>query len=160
MSVQTIRDAICTTMRTVSGVGVVHNYQRYAHGMDTLKAMYMATGSKQLLGWHVTRLAASEYGRIQPRSVERIDWRIQGVMALDDAAQSELAFDDLVEALRDAFRNDDTLGGTVATCTQPDGNEAGLQVDDAGPVMFANVLCHGVRLSLHTIRYLTMQVTP
>lgn len=108
----------------------------------------------------MTRISSAEYDKVQARSIEQLQWRIQGVMALDDAAASELAMDGLIEALRDAFRDNDTLGDTVATCILPDDSEAGLQQDDGGPVMFAGVLCHGVRLHLNTLRYLTQKVTP
>lgn len=70
-------------------------------------------------------------------------------MSLDDETQSELAFDNLIEAARDAFREDETIGGAVETTTV-DG-QAGLQLDDSGPSMFAGVLCHHARLSLATI---------
>jgi hypothetical protein len=82
-------------------------------------------------------------------------------MSLDDAAASELVFDDLIESIRDAFAADETLGGTVAQCAVPDdgsGNgESGIQLDDTGPAMFAGVLCHVCRLGLNTIRYLERQ---
>jgi hypothetical protein len=69
---------------------------------------------------------------------------------------SELTFDDLIESVRDAFAQDETLGGTVDQCSEP-GNEDGescIQLDDAGPVMFGGVLCHACRLGLTTVRYL------
>lgn len=151
-----IRSAIVATMQGVAGIGVVHAHEPYAKAMDKLKSLYVPDGETVLHGWFVRREAAIETGRIIPRSVEYLKWRIQGVYALDDAAASELAFDDLLEDLRDAFRANDTLGGTVAQCAMPDGSEAGLQVLDAGPVMFAGVLCHAARCQLTTQRYLSM----
>jgi len=148
-----IRAAIVATMRTVPGIGVVQDRERYAKDMPSLKAMYQASG-KGLLGWFVRRQQIVETDRIQPRSVEYLRWRIQGVMAFDDASASELVFDDLIEQLRAAFRANDTLSGTVAQCALAGGKEAGLQLDDAGPVSFAGVVCHGARLSLVTQRFL------
>ena len=46
----------------------------------------------------------------------------------DDAAETEIAFDRLIEAARSAFRHDETLGGVVETIMS-DG-QAGLQLDD------------------------------
>lgn len=155
-----IRDAIVATMRTVADIGVVQPYERYAHAMQQLKAVYLSEDHGQLRGWFVRREQVIETGRILPRSIERVRWRIQGVMALDDAHASELVFDGLIDALRDAFRADDTLGGTVNQCAMPDGSEAGLQLVSSGPVMFADVLCHGARCSLLTERYLTMEISP
>lgn len=149
----TIRTAIVTVMRFVPEIGVVQDRERYAKDMTTLKAMYQAPGLG-LRGWFVRRQQVVETDRIQPRSVEYIRWRIQGVMAFDDANASELVFDNLIEQLRDTFRANDTLGGTVAQCALADGKDAGLQLDDAGPVSFAGVVCHGARLSLTTQRFL------
>mgnify|MGYP007097585823 FL=1 len=88
-----------------------------------------------------------------------IRWRLFGVMALDDSAASELAFDDLVEGVRDAFAANETLGGTVDQCTDPQGDgESCVQVDDISPGKFADVLCHLARLSLLTVRYLDRSI--
>ncbi|MEW5833653.1 MAG: hypothetical protein AB1832_01195 [Pseudomonadota bacterium] len=148
-----IRDAIVATIKSVANIGVVQPYERYAKGMDQLKDFYQAPGLG-LRGWFVRRVAVAERERILPRSNEYTRWRIQGVMAFDDANASELVFDGLIEALRDAFRANDTLNGTVTQCALPDGSEAGLQLIDCGPVMFAGVLCHGARLQLTTQRLL------
>jgi hypothetical protein len=148
-----IRAAIVATMQTVPSIGVVQDRERYAKDMGALKAVYQAPGLG-LRGWFVRRQQIVETDRIQPRSIEYVRWRIQGVMAFDDANASELVFDDLVEQLRDAFRANDTLGGTVAQCALAGGKDAGLQLDDAGPVSFAGVICHGARCSLTTQRFL------
>ncbi|MGB3749449.1 MAG: hypothetical protein WA961_14715 [Rhodanobacter sp.] len=148
-----IRAAIIATMQTVPDIGMVQDRERYAKDMTALKAAYQAPGLG-LRGWFVRRQQIVETDRIQPRSVEYLRWRIQGVMAFDDAGASELVFDDLIEQLRDAFRANDTLGGLVAQCALAGGQDAGLQLDDAGPVSFAGVICHGARLSLTTQRFL------
>jgi len=147
-----IREAIAATLRAIPSIGMVQDYERYAKAMDQLKALYVADG--QLRGWFIRREKLTEQGKIQPSSVEYTRWRIQGLMAIDDEAKSELTFDSLVEAVRTGFRRNDTLNGTVAQCSLPDGSASGIQIDDAGPVMFAGVLCHGARLSLNTVRYL------
>jgi hypothetical protein len=77
-------------------------------------------------------------------------WRISGFLSLDDANQSEIVFDNLVEAVCDAFRADETLGGLIAGTVMDNPNVAGIQVEDSGPVMFAGVLCHSARLVLYT----------
>ncbi len=155
MSVATVRSAIVARLESVADIGVVHAYERYAHDLSALKALYYSAPHAQIRGWHVRRPATSERGNILGRTVESIRWRILGVMSLDDAAQSELAFDALIEAVRNAFAQDETLGGTVDQCTSPDDNgESCIQLDDSGPAMFGGVLCHVARLGLLTIRYL------
>lgn len=151
MNVAMLRDAIVAKLQGVPGIGVVHDHERYAKAMDALRTFYVSPGESQLRGWFLRRQATAEVGAGGHRRVEKIDWRIQGVMALDDAAGSELVFDGLVEAVRDAFRADPTLGGRLLAGV-PDGDLAGIQVVDAGPVMFAGVLCHAARLVLQTRR--------
>jgi hypothetical protein len=162
MTVAAIRTAIKTLMLTVPDIGVVHEYERYTTDMAGVRALYVSVPHNQLRGWFVRRQSTKEVGRIQNRSVEIIRWQIRGFMALDDSAQSELVMDGLVESLRDVFRVNETLSGTVDQCAvpQPGGGsgEAGLQVEDFGPVMFASVLCHHARLGLNTYRYLTAPV--
>ena len=157
MSVAAIRNAIVATLGTVPDIGVVHPYERYANDLAALKALYWSAAHNAVRGWYVRRPATSELGNIQARTVEVIRWRIVGVMSLSDADASELAFDGLIEGVRNAFAADETLGGAVDQCTAPGGgggDESGIQLDDSGPVMFGGVLCHACRLGLLTVRYL------
>lgn len=146
---QDLRAAIVAKLTGIAGIGVVHDRERYAHAMDALKALYVPAGEQQLRGWFVRRLGIRETGAVANRSIQTITWRIQGVMALDDAARSEIAFDNLIETIGDTFRADPTLGGLART-PKPEDDDAGVQVVDSGPVMFAGVLCHAARLALTT----------
>lgn len=148
-----IRAAIVSVMQAVPDIGMVQDRERYAKSLADLKPFYTMP-TLGLRGWFVRRIAVAERDRVLPRSNEYTRWRIQGVMAFDDDAASELVFDDLVEQLRDAFRANDTLNGTVTQCALPDGSEAGLQLLDAGTVSFAGVVCHSARLQLTTQRLL------
>lgn len=146
---QDLRAAIVAKLTGIAGIGVVHDRERYAVGMDQLKAMYVPVGEQQLRGWFVRRLGIHEVAAGPRQRVQTITWRIQGVMALDDAASSEIAFDNLIETIGDTFRADPTLGGLVLT-PKPEDDDAGVQVVDSGPVMFAGVLCHAARLAITT----------
>lgn len=156
MSLLAIRTAIVATLNSVPDIGIVQPYERYAADLAGLKALYWSAAHNQLRGWFVRRMATRESANIQARTVEQVRWRIVGVMGLADATATELTFDDLIEGVRNAFAADETLGGTVDQCTDPsseDGDSC-IQLDDAGPVMFAGVLAHGARLRLTTTRYL------
>ncbi len=153
MTVLAIRTAIRTRMLTVANIGVVHAYERYANDMVALKALYFSAPHNQIRGWFIRPDSVRETGIAIPAYLEVATWSIRGVMSLSDATQSELVFSDLVEGLRDAFRADSQLGATVTkTGLLQAGADRGLQVDDYGPVSFAGVLCHGVRLRLTTTR--------
>ena len=159
MSLAPIRAAIVARLNSVADIGVVHAYERYASDLARLKVLYFSAPHNGVRGWFVRRLVTAETNNVQGRTIEQVRWRIAGVMSFDDAAASELAFDDLIEGVRNAFAQDQTLAGTVDECVVPDsigtGNgESGIQVDDNGPAMFAGVLCHACRLGLNTVRYL------
>lgn len=138
-----IRRAIAEKMRTVAGVGVVHEYERYAKTERDFRALY--GNNDVLLGWHIRRVSRRE--KLGFNEVE-CGWEIRGFRSLSDADASELAFDDLVDAVLDAFRDDVRLGGVLLT--PRDDADAVPTLQDSGPVMFCGVLCHSVRLKLTT----------
>ncbi len=74
---------------------------------------------------------------------------MRGYLAFRDAISSELIFDDLIERMRDAVRVDGSLGlpGLLGSSVA---DERGVQVESAGPVYFAGVLCHSAALRLKT----------
>lgn len=156
MSLADVRTALVARLRAVPDIGIVHDRERNASDLAKLKALYVSPAHNQVRGWYVRRVATSETGNLQALTVEQARWRIVGVMSLDDAAASELVFDGLIEQVRTAFAVDETLGGTVDQCSEPGNSDGacGIQLDDAGPVMFGGVLCHACRLSLTTVRYL------
>lgn len=145
---QQIRDAIKTKMLTAAGIGPVHTYERYADSLAKLKPLYV-TGGK-LNGWHIRLIRSQRQSLFMGRLQITHTWQIRGYMSLDDDAASELAFDVLVEALQNAFAADETLGGVVAQTVLEEDAIAGLQRDNAVPVMFCGVLCHSAELRLLT----------
>lgn len=146
-----VRDAIVNTLQAVPDIGVVFNRERYAANLADLKKLYFSVPHNQVRGWFVRRMTVRETNVLRPVWLDVETWRIQGFLAWDDDAGGELVLEQLVEAARDRFRLDSTLGGVVAaTGILGRGNDRGLQLEDFGPVMFCGVLCHGARLSLTT----------
>jgi hypothetical protein len=154
MSAATHRAALVALISAVPDAGRVHDYQRFAREDGAFRAHYVHTlpgGAKQLRGWQISRVGVDESLVGVGRGLMQHAWVIRGYMALDDAAATELAFDALVEAIRAAFRADPTLGG-LSTAEPIDG-EDGIQMSDAGAVMFCGVLCHSALLTLKTREY-------
>jgi len=149
----TIREAIRARLAAVANVGQVHDYQRYSPNAAGFNDLYGSTigGQPQIRGWWISRYAVREESDALGRYTITNTWRIHGYMSIADAAASEKTFDSLVEAVRDAFRADDNLGGVVSSTVVDEG--AGLQVDEQAPVMFAGVLCHAARCRLYTRHY-------
>lgn len=143
-----IRAAIAAKISTVSDIGKVHSYERFAKGEKDFRVLYEHQG--QIRGWNIRRISRAETSPAMGITHVVMQWRISGFMSLEDAAGSELVFDNLLEALCDAFRTDETLGGLVVGNFKESPDVAGLQIEDSGPVMFAGVLCHSARAVLFT----------
>lgn len=138
-----LRTAIAAKIQSLPNVGQVHLYERYAAAEKALRAIY-ATGDR-MIGWLIRRT-----GRREDAAHDEVytDWEIRGYLAFDDAAESELQIDDLVDSIIDAFRMDPRLGRLLLTPK----DKASIVPDlaDSGPCMFAGVLCHGVKLTYTT----------
>jgi hypothetical protein len=148
---QAIRQKIHDLMVTVPNVGTVHTFERYAAIASKLKQLYLSNG--KICGWYIRLVRTQRDSPSLGRYAVLHTWGIRGFMAFDDAAQSELAFDDLVEALQELFQAHETLDGLVGATAFPEQHVAGLQLDDSGPVMFADVLCHSARCTLNTLHH-------
>jgi hypothetical protein len=145
------RAAVFATLAAVPDIGIVYQYERFATAIDRLRAFYYSPTHAQLRGWFIRRVQIADVSVVKPRRTVMERFQLRGFMALDDDAGSELLMQALVDAIRDTFRADPTLGGTISKqgALSP-GAEQGVRLDDFGPVMFGGVLCHGVRLSLTT----------
>ena len=147
--------ALVAVVSSVPDVGVVHNFERYAAEAATLRAHYTTTvaGQDQIRGWFVQRWKTIDQKAAQKASFDRSTWRIVGFMGLSDADASELVFQGLVEAIRDALRADLTLGGVVMP---PERDEHAGPAVECGPVLFAGMLCHRAEIHLTTKRFVSV----
>ncbi|MDR1995145.1 hypothetical protein [Azonexus sp.] len=138
-----LRAAIAAKLASVPGLGQVYNYERYAKSDADFREFYAA--GDRLQGWHVRRVARRE----NAGSNEVLTtWELRGFMSIDDAAASELLFDELIDRILDAWRDDPTLGRAVLY--PRDGADPVPQLEDSGPAMFCGILCHSARLKLVT----------
>ena len=138
-----IRNAIVACLASVPGIGPVHSFERFAADDKRFRTLY-AQGSA-VLGWHVRRVGRREQCDM---NLVDTDWEIRGFAGMNDADESELAFDALLDAVFAAWRADPTLGGVVF---YPKDDEVMVpSLVDSGPVMFAGVLCHAARLKIST----------
>jgi prophage DNA circulation protein len=152
----TVRAALLALVTAVPAIGRVHDRERYVRDEAKFRELYLfrlPTGVQQLRGWWLRRAATMERSLGVGRNVEVHTWQVRGYMALEDDTATEHAFDELIEALRDAVRANAELGGV---CQQGpiDDNTDGLQVVESGPVLFCGVLCHSALLQLKTWNYL------
>lgn len=153
-AVQTQRTALAALFAAVADAGVVHDHEPYAKTQGDFRALYVWTagdGSQQLRGWHLRRTATRERALGLGRTLNAHTWRLTGYMALDDNGATERVFDELVEAMRRAYRLDPVLGG-ASQLGPADG--AGIDVTDSKPVVFCGALCHSATLQFTTHAYL------
>jgi hypothetical protein len=151
-----IRAAIVAAMQAVPDIGAVHSHERYTRDEAKFRELYVITpsvGAKQLRGWWLRRTATEETSISTGTVMNVHTWQWRGYMALNDEDGSELVFDELIEAYRDAVRADPTFGGVCEQNSMTDA-EDGVQVINAGPVTFCGVLCHSAVLQLKTWSYL------
>lgn len=147
-----IRAAILAKLQGVTGIGQVHDYERFAAREADFHALYKETATVRINGWNFFRESTRE-ADLNNGEVRRLHtFRLTGFRSLDDADATGKSFDDLVEAIAQAFRADRTLGGLIEDVKNLDEEfgESGIQVDAIEPVMFAGVLCHRARLRLVT----------
>lgn len=145
----TIRAAIKSKLEGVTGIGQVHDYERYSKNTGDFKTFYLDTN--KILGWHIRRLSNKQTRPYLGRWVIVNEWRLRGFRSLDDSAATEKTFDDLIEAITTAFKADDTLGGVIDTMVLDNGT--GISLLKSQPVMLAGILCHAAELQLFTRHY-------
>lgn len=152
----TTRTALYTLVVGVPGIGQVHDRERYMREEAKFRSLFVSRidGADQLRGWWLRRAATMERTLGIGRRMEVHTWHLRGYMALSDDAGSELVFDELVEALRDAVRSTADAGGVPWQPAPFDSPTDGLQVLEIGPVIFCSVLCHSALLELKTWNYL------
>ena len=151
-----IRSALVALLQAVPNIGVVHAFERYTREEAKFRELftYPPTGTtRQVRGWWLRRIASRERGLGVGRTEVVHTWHIRAYLALSDADASELLFDELIEAVRDAVRLNPGLGGL---CTQgpQDGDADGVQLLESGPVNFCGALCHSAVLEFKTWSYL------
>ena len=139
MSEATIRAKIKTIMEGVSGIGAVHDYERYSRSIASFFELMRSGGIVN--GWVIHRSSAPATRDNMPTMMRHHKFRISGLYEINDTNASEKTLQALIDAIFTDFAADHTLGGTFLSCDP-------LQVDDIDVEEFGNTLYHTVELSL------------
>jgi len=142
MSLNAIRDYLKTLLSGVAGIGVVHDYERWAANWTDLLSYYQKNG--KLNGWAITRRSTAAEWVAEPLVERTHTFEITGIYSLKDTDASEKTFQDLIEAIDAAVRFDHTLGGNCLVA-EP------LQVETVEARMFGSILCHVAVLQLSVV---------
>jgi len=141
MSLSSIRVALKTLVEGVSGMGIVHDYERHAKDWATYLSFYKKPGTSVINGWQIIRRSTREEEHAATQTYRFHTFVINGFYSLDDSVASEKTFQDLIESICTVVRQDADLGGAVFHVTPP-------TVVVVEQRTFGDVLCHYCELNL------------
>ena len=145
----TIRARIVTVLESVTDVGLVYDYSRWAGDWGKTLELFKTTidGVDQIRGWEVTfrRLQQSvigfQGGGIDDTILVTYSYRIRGFLSFNDADESEKTMTELALAIVTALEADTVLQGEVLDRETPVVAEI-IQEER----MFAGILCNYVEM--------------
>ena len=143
MSEATIRARIKTVLGTVSNIGQVYDYERWAADETTFRSLFTATvlGASVLRAWTISTSRMEQVENDFDSSVvRRWTYRIRGYLGLDDSAATEKASVALAVAVCDALDADATLQGFYETTHS--------QIPVIEPRIFGGALVNAVEIEL------------
>ncbi len=150
MSFATVRDAFIKLLKNVDGIGVVHN--RIRHLTFWNKFFEAVNKDGQLSTWEVSRRAlAEEIASVggaegnEPCYTDTDTVLLVGRMAVNDEGESEIQFQNIIDAVTVAVRKDNRLGGAYL---QP----AFMQTELIEHRTYGSVLVHYCEMTLEARR--------
>jgi hypothetical protein len=140
----TVRARIKTILESVSNVGNVYDYERWAADWTTYLDLFKTTisGSQVIRGWTITcqSFRPVELTTIGDQQINReYTYKIRGYFGLDDANASEKAAMLIAEDVCEALDADTTLHG--ASYYGP-GEHPMAELTIFEPRAYGDVLCH------------------
>jgi hypothetical protein len=139
MALDSIIAAVKTILEGVTGMGLVHDYSRYATTATAVKALYVT--NNVLNAWEIDRASTPATKQTNVRTRRTHQLKLYGYYGVDDAQASAKTFRALVEAVEAAFRTNDTLNGTAL-------NAGPVSIDLEGHILKAGILCHYAELTI------------
>ena len=143
MSEALIRAEIAGLLGSVTDVGRVYDYERWAADWATFIALFKTriNNVDQIRGWEIGRKAAPAEYNSNNEETTRHQFFIKGYMGVKDSDATGKTFDALIEAIRTKFRFNFRLNGKC--------EHAGpVSIDLIDTRTFGSVLCHYTELSL------------
>jgi hypothetical protein len=139
MSEANIRAQIKTLIQGVTGIGIVHDYERWSRSLAEFLAL-MASSNK-VNGWMIHRQQSTSDWQSNGEILVTHTYKISGIYELDDANASEGSFQILVDGIFTAFKSAITLNGQALRCHP-------IQIENVDVDEFGGRLFHSAQLSL------------
>lgn len=138
MSYSQVCAAVKSVLESVPGVGAVYDYLRWTTDPVAYQSLFASGGEVRF--WTISRASVQDVRRYTEQVDEVHTVVLRGYLALDDASASEKSFQDLVDSVRAALREDYTLGGVACNS----GPEMHTTIEHR---QFGEVLCHYCEIS-------------
>jgi len=140
-----IREQIAAILAAVDGAGVVHQYQRATAG-DWGKFLNLFQDADGKINTCMISRTDTAQQKVTMGEKELAHiFTLRFYYGLRDEQATELTFQEMLENVREAFNESETLNDTCLT-TIPDwgpmNGVAGLQIGGVSIRFFGNVLCH------------------
>jgi len=132
----------------IPNIGMIYDYERQIIDWGTFIGLFKSPSGK-ILGWEITRGPISEKW-LTAKYYATNRMVVRGYMGLQDASQSSVAFQQLINLVRAKFRNAQPAD-PGATWNYQDGdnpNNSPVQVPVISDRMFGAVLCHYVEIHI------------
>lgn len=157
MGLSEVRSALSAVIAGADPGSLVHDYERWANEQDAFSALFVpadqADGTAYIRAWLVKHLATKEEAIAQGHTILLYEFGIRFMHSLADAAGTEKTGDDLVETVRQAIRDNPSLG-LAGTTVQPWGSEqVGAQLERNEYLQLGSALCHLFELRLIVQQY-------
>jgi len=133
---------IKTKLESVTDIGVIHDYERWIVDPSKFIALFAFTpagGVKQIRGWEITRISASEH--LKGAFFRHHKFKLNGYLGLKDADATGKTFQVLIEEICAKFRG----AVTTQAWDYRDGDNPGnapAQVMAIDTRMYGELLCH------------------
>lgn len=136
--ITSIRARVKTDLLTVTGIGQVHDYERWTNDPTTFVTFFVSAGLVN--GWTVVIGMESSWS--SGHEVDRF-YRvtIRGYRVVNDAAASAKSFDEEIDGVMTALENDWHLNHLVENL------EGGITATDPEYRIFGEALCHYIEIS-------------
>ena len=143
MALYDIIGSIQNTMSQITGIGSVHDFERWAISWQKFLQLYAwtdpNTNETTIRGWTLSRISTAEDRQTTASNLAHHEILCRGIMGLDDDSASEKTFQNLIEEIRLTFRPELYLTSNAYI-------ESPVEVRTVEVRIVGDVLCHYAEL--------------